>query len=132
MSALGRLWRRFWPSIPHVESDTEYEARRIRESEARWRAINDQKCAEGCKCGAPATEVRYNHENVGSVPVEHWTCAEHVGASMWSKERDVWKPYWDRPSPCDLCTHSRCGGSGGPIGGPTTSWCCPDRPVRDD
>lgn len=116
-----------WLLPPRPESFEEYEARRVREAEERWRVRNEEKRAEGCPCGQPATEVRYDHRNVGSVPVETWSCAEHVGVTSWAGAGGAMKPYWERSRPCGSCEPSRCGGYGGPIGGPTTRWHCPDR-----
>lgn len=112
--------------VPRVGS-AEYERREVRAAEARWRAINARKRAEGCLCGRPATEVRYDDRNTGSVPVEYWTCSEHVGASAW--KGDV--AYWERSAPCAGHDPLRCGGWGGPIGGPTTRWHCQERAEVD-
>lgn len=113
--------------VPRVGSEA-YERREVRAVEGRWRRINAEKRAAGCRCGSPATEVRYLHGNVGSVPVEVWTCAEHVGVSAWAGG----VPCWERSSPCESHTPDRCGGWGGPIGGPTTRWHCPEREVGTD
>lgn len=76
----------------------------VRAAERRWRARNREKREAGCQCGAPATHVEYDHRNVGSVPVESWTCAEHVGAASWSQtDGGPWVPYWPQFCPCVDC-----------------------------
>lgn len=76
-----------------------------RAAERRWRQRNAEKRAAGCQCGAPATEVRYDYRNVGSVPVEFWTCAEHVGVASWSRHGTdgPWVAYWPQSQPCADC-----------------------------
>lgn len=77
----------------------------VRAAEQRWRARNREKRAAGCQCGAPATHVEYDHRNVGSIPVEFWTCAEHVGVAMWSRTGmdGPWVAYWPRSEQCADC-----------------------------
>lgn len=96
----------------------------------RWKAINRAKRAAGCPCGRPATEVRYDHSNTGPVPVETWTCDEHVGASGWSISPRGATPLWPRSSRCDTCT-GMCSrvyniGEDEPY-----QWNCPMKPGRE-
>lgn len=65
---------------------------KIRKSEARWIDYNMKARAEGCPCGRPATCVRMSGGNVGSVPVEVWSCDEHFNVSEWS--RDGGEGHW--------------------------------------
>lgn len=58
----------------------------------RWARRNAERKAAGCRCGRPATHVAYNYSNVGEVPVEFWTCAEHVGVNVWVLGSDGWAP----------------------------------------
>ena len=94
---------------------------RVRAAEHRWTAHNAAARTAGCPCGQPATEVRYDHRNLGSVPVETWTCVEHVGAEMWSGNR----PAWGHDQELEGV---ECWGSSGPIGGPHTRWYHPVKP----
>lgn len=76
-----------WWNFP-VIGLTEHE-----KASRRWAAINAQHRADGCQCGKPATEVRYDRDNSGSVPVEFWTCADHVDVRSWTSENDgTWIP----------------------------------------
>jgi hypothetical protein len=59
-----------------------------RMAEARWRARNEATRARGCRCGKPATICLTADQNVGSVPVEFWTCADHVGVNVWLQHMD--------------------------------------------
>ncbi|WP_341719850.1 hypothetical protein QQG74_09190 [Micromonospora sp. FIMYZ51] len=93
------------------------------QAERRWRAHNAAARAAGCPCGQPATEVRYDNRNTGSVPVETWTCADHVGAEMWSGNRPAWGH--DRQLP-----GVECWGSSGPIGGKPNRWYHPVKPTE--
>lgn len=54
--------------------------------EQRWRETNARTRARGCRCGAPATRVRYALGTTGSVPMEIWTCEAHFGVSSWWSE----------------------------------------------
>lgn len=81
---------------------------------ARWRVINDAARAAGCKCGAPATHVRYMHGTVGGVPAETHTCAEHVNVNGWSRAgAGPWVPTDD-------------------FSESALKWVSPARPVRRD
>jgi hypothetical protein len=88
----------------------------------RWAKTNRQRREAGCPCGRDATEVRHDHDNNGDVPVETWTCWEHVNAAAWSGT----KPFYARTSPCatceDLCSR------GGRIGQPFDTWYCQEAP----
>lgn len=95
----------------------------------RWAQINAEKRAAGCPCGRPATEVKCDSRNTGSVPVETWTCAEHKDAAGWSGRPGEMKPMWARSSPCVVCT-GHCARAG-LINGPTHTWYCPDRTDED-
>lgn len=95
----------------------------VREAEKRWTAHNTAARAAGCPCGQPATEVRHDHRNVGNVPVETWTCTEHVGAEMWADGRPAWGH--DRKLP-----GVECWGTAGPIGGEPTRWFHPVKPAE--
>jgi len=128
MSLLSRLF-------PGYETYDEYKARRVREAEERWRVRNAEKKAEGCPCGAEATVVEYDHSNVGSVPVETWTCEAHTGVASWSGTRGAMRPYWARSQPCAAHTWAICGGELSQNGGAPYQWHCPARypaePVPD-
>lgn len=51
----------------------------------RWDKINAAKRLAGCRCGRPATQVRYYG------PSGVWSCDEHVGVNRWSQSGDgVW------------------------------------------
>ncbi len=93
---------------------------RERAAEARWTENNRRAREAGCHCGRPATEVRYDHRNVGRVPVEFWSCSEHVGVEMWSGST----PGWKHSQPCPLGEEM---GRGGPIDQPATHCYCPHR-----
>lgn len=69
------------PKIRHPVPQT-------RMAEARWRARNAAVRVRGCRCGKPATVCRTHFWNVGDVPVEFWTCAEHVGVNVWLQNPD--------------------------------------------
>lgn len=59
----------------------------------RWRRINKAARVIGCRCGRPATEVRYFDGFMGSAPHETWTCAEHVDVEVWTRSEDgPWVP----------------------------------------
>ncbi len=99
-------------------------------AELRFTAGNRAKRAAGCLCGKPATDVRYFDGNVGSVPVEFWTCAEHVGVSAWMGVRGAMTPYWPRATRCSGCpidgscsTSTRIGES------EPYEYHCPERPT---
>lgn len=54
---------------------------------ARWEATNERAREAGCKCGRPATQVRWYG------PSATWTCDEHVGVNSWSgTDRGTWLP----------------------------------------
>ena len=72
MITFRQAQERFWPT-------------EIQKAEARWRQRNAEAKLRGCPCGEPATEVRYNHGTVGSVPHEMWTCIKHVDVISWYK-----------------------------------------------
>ncbi|WBB94115.1 hypothetical protein [Verrucosispora sp. WMMC514] len=86
-----------WHLMRRSGSEPQPSSSEVAAAERRWRALNAAARAAGCRCGQPATEVRYDTRNVGSVPVETWTCTEHVGAEMWVGSQ----PFWghDRPLP---------------------------------
>lgn len=54
----------------------------------RWAARNAEAFAAGCKCGRPATRVRLDHRVLGHVPVEYWTCDEHINTESWTRRGD--------------------------------------------
>lgn len=71
----------------------EVEAERAAE---RWREHNRVAREAGCKCGAPATHVRYGYGTVGGVPAEVWTCAAHINVNGWIGVGDgPWRPMED-------------------------------------
>lgn len=114
MSFLSRLFR----SDPYQEAA------------ARWTAHNEAARAKPCACGKPSTHVRRHYGTVGGVPYEVWGCADHYDADQYSGNGHF---AWDRKSPCEGCDVERpCAGSGGPINGPTTHWCCPVKPAPED
>lgn len=49
----------------------------------RWLANNAERKATGCRCGRPATKVRYEYQVIGGVPAEIWTCDNHEGVNVW-------------------------------------------------
>lgn len=110
---------------PYV-SDEQYRQREYYKASNRWAATNEANSAKGCYvCHKPWTKTHWDHRNVGSVPVATYYCDEHEGASMADGDGTA---YWDRPSQCGGCGVTNiCGGSGGPINGPTEYWICPER-----
>jgi hypothetical protein len=58
----------------------------VKQAEARWENSNAAAKARGCPCGQPATFVRRLNGNVGSVPVEVWSCREHINVNGWVKQ----------------------------------------------
>lgn len=106
-----------WWSLPGVGLSEEAQASR------RWTENNARAKAAGCHCGKPATRVRLDHRNVGWVPVETWTCDEHVGVEAWFGTT----PRWTRTTRCDDCPVGGGCSSSGPIGGPPTKYYCATR-----
>lgn len=54
---------------------------------ARWEQANEAKRLAGCRCGKPATEVRF----FGSSAT--WSCEEHRGINQWYQVLDgPWIP----------------------------------------
>jgi hypothetical protein len=69
-------------------------------TEGRWARINEAKRLAGCRCGRPATRVRFYG------PAAVWSCGEHVGVNAWSQGRDgVWHPH--RPTPEEAASLER-------------------------
>ena len=97
---MSRLLDWLWPPLPGT---ARYERKEHADATQRWRQINAEKRAAGCPCGKPATRVRYNHGNVGAVPVEFWTCDEHDGMSGWSAGPSGFIAVWPRRAPCSDC-----------------------------
>lgn len=76
-----------WWNLPVIGLTQSEQASR------RWAKRNAEMKAAGCRCGQPATEVRFNHDNTGTVPVEYWTCVDHVGVNAWQNDGDgIWYP----------------------------------------
>lgn len=128
MSVIGRLLDLLLP--PRVGTP-EYERQETEAAERRWRETNRRKREAGCRCGAPATDVKYHHGNIGSVPVEFWTCAQHVGVSSWSRDGDApWIARWPQSQPCadcpGTCSTMRKIGAEMPY-----QWNCPRRAAED-
>jgi hypothetical protein len=92
----------------------------VRAVEARWLRRNAEARVAGCRCGRPAQVVTYQRGNVGRVPVEVWTCAEHQGAAGWRGQ----EPFYAHPT---CCPSGEVIGCGGPIGGEPTHFHCPHR-----
>lgn len=92
----GHVWRRDYYQVNwHRNESCHRCAHILRGTEAaaeRWRRINAAAKAEGCKCGASATHVRYGHGTIGGVPSEHWSCAAHVNVNGWSYHDGKWSP----------------------------------------
>jgi hypothetical protein len=63
-----------------------WERAEYKAASARWAERNQRAREAGCRCGRPATEVRYDHRNIGSVPVEFWTCTDHVDVEQWRSQ----------------------------------------------
>jgi len=77
MGLIGRLVRR----------------RETRAAERRFRASNQAAEVRGCRCGQPATHIRYGYGQVGRVPFEIYSCAEHVNVNGWHSSDGVcWTP----------------------------------------
>lgn len=66
-----------------------------RRAAASWRIRNAAAYAAGCKCGAPATQVRRYGGTVGGVPFEVWSCLEHRDVFRWTRSGGVWRPSGD-------------------------------------
>jgi hypothetical protein len=92
----------------------------VRMAERRWRQVNAEKRAAGCPCGKPSEVVQYDHRNLGSVPVETWTCAEHVDVYGWMNN----VPNYAHPRPCP---YGEDIGTQGRIGQEPHTWVCPHR-----
>jgi hypothetical protein len=97
----------------------------VRAAEERWLRVNAAAQAAGCGCGRPSQVVTYHRGNVGRVPVEVWTCAEHQGAAGWRGR----EPFYAHPTRCPL---GEVIGWGGPIGGELTHFHCPHRVHEDE
>lgn len=89
---------------------------KVKAAEDRWRAINKETKARGCRCGKSATKVNY-HPVMGSVPFEIWTCDEHEGAEAWSDKTAL----YPHPEPC---LGHKPQMRGGRINEPYTTWYC--------
>ena len=87
----------FKKQSPAPESLEERDAREWAEASARWRLLNAEARAAGCKCGRPATNVRRYGGTVGGVPFEVWSCEEHQNVNSWSKSHQgyAWVPMGD-------------------------------------
>jgi hypothetical protein len=74
----GMPWdSRLMVETPRLHGET-FEQHEYRMATERWRRGNLQARIAGCHCGLPATQVRYDHRNTGSTPVEFWTCDDHI------------------------------------------------------
>lgn len=59
----------------------------------RWRQINADAKAAGCKCGRPATHVQFMVGTVGGVPAQIWSCEDHPNVNNWTRAPDGnWTP----------------------------------------
>lgn len=67
----------WWWHLPVVGLTRDQQASR------RWTARNAAALVAGCKCGQPATHVELDHSNMGSAPVERWTCDAHIVVNQW-------------------------------------------------
>lgn len=85
MSAWTDFKEWLWPSMPPPAPAMTRSQREDMQATQRWREHNRLARQAGCMCGRPATEVRYDHRNRGGVPVEFWSCDEHVGVNSWVK-----------------------------------------------
>lgn len=72
---------------------------RVRLAERRWRRNNAAARARGCPCGGPAEVVKEDHDTVGDIPHQWWTCRDCAGAEAFSNGR----PMWGHPTQCREC-----------------------------
>lgn len=81
------------------------------QAELNWTRHNEEAQKAGCfVCGKPAPHIFENHENVGRVPYQSFTCDEHKGANGWySHNGGEHVATYDRSTPCKTCTN-KCGG----------------------
>lgn len=110
-----------WPGMPWDESAGMVETPRLRGetfqehefrmASERWRRGNLAKKEAGCQCGFPSTQVTFDYRNKGSVPVEFWTCDDHVGVSSWASwgPDGQWIAYWPQGR-CLTCVLGDCKG----------------------
>lgn len=83
----------WWWHLPGIRLSEEAKA------SARWTRNNAKAYAAGCPCGRPAARVAIDYSSVGWVPIETWTCTEHVGAAGWAGTR----PLYQRRDRCTGC-----------------------------